>query len=331
MPGQLFSEGDTSAGFMYSDQLSKYLRTEVQPRTKFRQFADAKDHTDKGLHRGDKASWKVYSKIANQGGRLNEVTQMPESGFTESTKTLTVYEAGNSVPYTGKLDALAEHDVQTVIDKTLRDDCRKFHDIEVFNQFDNCALRVVPDSGTSTTALTLTTNGSATETNQVAFGTGHAKAVADLMKERNIPAFYGDDYVAITHPTTLRTFKNSLEAVKQYTETGLGHIFRGEIGRYESIRFVEQNFIPKGGAIDSVTFDPATGTADAWNGGDSSWIFFMGEDTVAEALVIPEEIRAKLPGDYGRSKGIAWYYLGGYGLVHDDATNCRIVKWDSAA
>jgi hypothetical protein len=57
----------------------------------------------------------------------------------------------------------------------------------------------------------------------------------------------------------------------------------------------------------------------------------MGGDTVTEAICIPEEIRAKIPGDFGRSKGIAWYYLGGFGLVHDDATNGRIVKWDSAA
>jgi len=57
----------------------------------------------------------------------------------------------------------------------------------------------------------------------------------------------------------------------------------------------------------------------------------MGGDTVTEAVCIPEEVRAKIPGDYGRSKGIAWYYLGGFGLGHPDAVNSRIVKWDSAA
>jgi N4-gp56 family major capsid protein len=311
--------------------LSNHLRVEVQPRVKFRQFCDAQDHTNKGLHRGDAARWNVYSKISNQGGRLSETQNMPESGFTVAQKSLTVFEAGNSVPYTGRLDALAEHDAVTIIDKTLRDDCRKFHDIEAWSAFDDCLLRVAPTSGTSTTAVTLTTNAATATTNNVEFGTGHVKAISDLMKERNIPAFMGDDYVAISHPSSFRTFKNSLEGIKQYTDTGLGHIFKGEMGRYEGFRFVEQNFIPKGGANDSTTFSPQTGTADAWNNTKSSWIFFMGEDTVAEAIVIPEEIRAKLPGDYGRSKGIAWYYLGGYGIVHDDATNSRILKWDSAA
>ena len=118
--------------------------------------------------------------------------------------------------------------------------------------------------------------------------------------------FVADDYGCITHPTTLRTFKNSLESIHQYTETGLVHIFNGEVGRYEGCRFIEQNFIPKGGALDSVTFDPWTGTADAWNNALSSWAFFFGADTVTEAVVIPEEIRAKIPGDFGRSRAIAW-------------------------
>lgn len=137
--------------------------------------------------------------------------------------------------------------------------------------------------------------------------------------------------MVVSHPSTYRTLKNSLETLHQYTETGLAHIFNGEIGRYESFRFIEQTFIPKGGAADSTAFDPWAGVADAWNNNLSSWAFHMGGDTVTEAVCVPEEIRAKLPGDYGRSRGIAWYYLGGFGLVHEDATNARIVMWDSAA
>ncbi|MDD5084201.1 MAG: hypothetical protein PHT88_04740 [Candidatus Moranbacteria bacterium] len=56
------------------------------------------------------------------------------------------------------------------------------------------------------------------------------------------------------------------------------------------------------------------------------------EDTVAEAIAVPEEMRGKIPTDYGRSKGIAWYFLGGFGLVHgSDQTQSRIIKWASAA
>lgn len=151
------------------------------------------------------------------------------------------------------------------------------------------------------------------------------------MRERNIPGYVDDDYIAITHPTTLRPFKNELETLNQYTSQGLMKIANGEVGRYEGVRFIEQTFVPKGGAIDSTTFDPYTRTADAWNNAKSSWCFFMGADTCNEAVVVPEEIRAKLPGDYGRSQGIAWYALTGFGLFHTTASQSRVVKWDSAA
>src|SRR6266566_3993160 len=82
-------------GFMYSDELSDILRQQVQPLTKFRQLADAQDGSKKGLNRGDKYHWNVYSNVSSQGGRLSETDPMPETAFTVSQKTLTILEAGN--------------------------------------------------------------------------------------------------------------------------------------------------------------------------------------------------------------------------------------------
>ncbi len=330
MAGQVWSIA-AEGGFLYSDELSEYLRMQVQPLTKFRQFCDAEDGTQKGLGRGEVFNWDIVSNIARQGRRLAEDQQMPESNVTISQGSLIVTEWGNSIPYTGKLEALAKHKIQHLIDKALKHDARKAFDIEAFLQFNQTPLRAAPTSGTSTTAITLTTNGSTVTTNNIALGTGHIKALSDTAKERNIPPYEGDSYFAISHPTTFRNLKNSLEGIHQYTQDGLNMIRYGEIGRYEDTRFIEQNNIPKGGAIDSTTFDAwSEQGGDPWNNGLSSWMFYFGSDTVTEAICIPEEIRAKLPGDYGRSKGIAWYALGGFGIVHSQPTNARIIKWDSA-
>jgi N4-gp56 family major capsid protein len=323
---------DADGGYMYEDELSDVLRTALQPLTKFRQFCEPdEDALNKGLHRGERFSWNVYGDLATQGRRLSELSPMPETSFSVSQSSLTVVEMGNSVPYTGKLTALAKHDVLRIINKALKNDARKAFDIEAWTQFNACKLRAAPTSGTSTTSVTITENASTATTNNVALGTGHVKAIVDEMRERNVPGFAEDDYVAISHPTTLRPFKNELESIRQYTNEGLTKVYNGEIGRYEGTRFVEQDFVPKGGAIDSTTFDPYTRTADAWNNAKSSWAFFFGADTVNEAVVIPEEIRAKLPGDFGRSGGIAWYYLGGFGLVNTEAAQARVIQWDSAA
>ena len=57
MTGQIWSVA-AEGGYLYSDELSDYLRLQQQPFTKFRQLCDAEDGTQKGLNRGEKFAWK---------------------------------------------------------------------------------------------------------------------------------------------------------------------------------------------------------------------------------------------------------------------------------
>lgn len=290
------------------------------------QFADVKDASQQGKGKGQTFTWDVVSNVSAAGGTLVETNTMPETQFTITQATLTINEYGNSVPYSGKLEALSKYEVRKPVMQALRNDAVKTFDRAAWSQFKATPLHVVPASaGTSTATLTLTTNGTATATNNIAFQKEHCKLVVDTMKERNIPAYTNDDYIGIAWPTTLRRLKNDLETIHQYTVPGIQLIFNAEIGRYENVRFIEQTNIPKGISSDG----GLTGTA--WTAGLSDWIFFMGEDTVAEGVAVPEEMRAKIPTDYGRSKGVAWYYLGGFGLVQTAQDQARVVMWDSAA
>lgn len=319
MSGQLWATA-TDGGYMYSDKLSSVLRTALQPATKFRQFCDAKDATPEGygktLHAGENFHWNVYLNVATQGTTLTETSTIPQTQFKVVQGTLTVTEYGNSVPYTGKLDDLSEHPVTEVIHRVLKNDARKAFDVAAHAQFNATPLIVQADGGTSTSDTVLYTNGTATATNSVHLGKEHVKDIIDTMKERDIEPYMADDYFCISHPSTLRSFKNDLESVHQYVDRGFQMILFGEVGRYEGCRFVEQTNIAK----------------QVPSAGVGGWAFFMGGDTVAEAIVIPEEIRGKIPTDYGRSKGIAWYGLEGFGLVHpgdssDNIGQVRILKW----
>ena len=314
MAGQVWLT-NSLGGYMWSPNLSKVLRHALQPLVKFRQFADIKDAAVQGKGKGQEYHWNVYSNVATQGTVLVETTTMAETNFTITQGTMTITEYGNSVPYTGKLDDLSEHPVREIIQKVLKNDAKKALDQAAYDQFNLTKLVVVPTGGTDTAAVTLTTNGTATLTNNVALGKEHVKNIVDLMKERNIPPYEGDDYFAIAHPTTLRNFKNNLESMKVYVQEGFQMIMNGEIGRYESTRFIEQTNIAKA----------------SWTNSKSNWAFFFGADTVAEGIAVPEEMRGKIPTDYGRSRGVAWYYLGGFGLVHQAAEGSRVVKWGSAA
>lgn len=315
MAGQVWAV-NSLGGYFYSRQLSNVLRGAVQPLTKFRQFCDVHDASQQGKKKGDTFTWDVYSDVATPGATLVETNTVPQTNFTIVQGTLTITEGANSVPFSGKLDNLSKFPVTQVIEKVLKNDCVKFLDGLANAQFNSTLLRAIPTGGTDTANVTIYANGTVTGTNNVAFNNAHAKSIVDQMKERNIPAYLADDYYAIAWPTTLRTFKNNLETIHQYSSTGLQLIMNGEIGRYENTRYVEQTNIAKAG----------------WTNGKSDWIYFFGNDTVAEAIAVPEEMRGMIPTDYGRSKGVAWYYLGGMGIVHAMlASNARIVKWDSAA
>ena len=314
MAGQIWVTNNLG-GYMWSPNLSKVLRQALQPLVKFRQFADVKDAAVQGKGKGQEYHWNVYSNVATQGTVLVETTTMSETNFTITQGTMTITEYGNAVPYTGKLDDLSEQPVKEIIQKVLKNDAKKTLDQAAYDQFATTPLRVIPTAGTDTSAVTLYTNGTVTGTNNIALGKEHVKSIVDLMKERNIPPYEGDDYFAIGHPTTFRKLKNDLEAIKQYITEGFQMIMNGETGRYESTRFIEQTNIAKA----------------TWTNAKSNWSYFFGADTVAEGIAVPEEMRGKIPTDYGRSRGIAWFYLGGFGLVHSAAANARILKWDTEA
>lgn len=314
MAGQVWAT-NSLGGYMYSGRLSKILRMQVDKMCKFRQFADAKDATANGKNKGATYNWNVYSRAATQGTVLVESTTIPETNFTITQGTLTMTEYGNSVPFTEKLDNLSEQSVKEIINKVMKYDATETLDLAAAAQFNATPLYVV---GTASASVVYTTNGTATATNNSALLKAHVKIIVDTyLKERNIPAFTGDDYCCMARPSTFSSLAGELESVFQYTPQGFQNIIKGEIGRYYGCRFIEQTNY----AAETTNFN-ANSKSDA--------AFFFGNDTVCEAIAVPEEIRGKIPTDYGRSKGVAWYYLGGFGLVHAGTTNARIIKWASA-
>lgn len=332
MAGQLWSV-NSLGGFFYSLNLSKDLRKAVAATSKFRQFADVRDAFGTVTRSGQTFTWDTVPMMSRASRALTETNTVPQGQHTILQGTLTMNERGFSVPYTGLLESLSQFSVRQPIMKVLKYDAQVDLDCLTWQQFNKTPLRVAATAAAD--SVTLTTNSTATLTNSVAMSTTNFKSIIDTMRGRNIPPYENGDYYAIARPLALRAIKNTLETLNQYTESGMSRIMNGEIGRYyENCRIVEQTTIPAGGAADSTTFDPFTDTADPWNtatpSGAGDWMFVFGEDTVCEAIHTPEEIRAKMPDDYGRSKGIAWYFLGGYGITHTDVTQARILKFDSA-
>lgn len=197
----------------------------------------------------------------------------------------------NSVPYSGKIESLSEHDIRKITFQTLKNDAVRTLDTKAYDQYDLAILSYV---ATSATARTLTESTTAVGTNNSGLVKLHVKRIADDLQERNIPVFDGENYVCISRPSTIREFRNELETIYQHTNPGYQRIIAGEIGSYEGIRFVTQTNV-------------AAAATGVWaSNNKSDYAFFFGGDTVTEAVACPEELRAKIASDYGRSKGIAW-------------------------
>ena len=317
MAGQEYGTASIG-GNLSMPYLTDWLRYVSQPMTRFRQLCDVKEAI--GTGKGNTFHWDQIANIATQGTTLVETDTMPASNFTVTKNTCIVYEFGNSIPLTRLLSEMSQHEVKEIIRKSLANDMAKTIDQYIFdNAIITTPLIYQADGGTDTDLIALMTDGTGDNANAAtcALNTDYVIQIVDSMKERNIPAFDGEDYVCIGHPSTFTHLRGQLLGVNQYTETGYGKVLNGEIGRFNGVRFVEQTHVAK-----------ATPT----NTGASGWAAFVGGEAVVEAISVPEEIIEKEVTDYKRSMGLAWYLIAGFAPAFphsysSGSANARIALW----
>lgn len=346
MAGQTYQNSSQ----FYGNQLSDVLRLAVEPLTKFRQVADSQ--ISSGRHRGNTFSWSIMGDIATPGGILSETVTMPVGTLTVAQGTLTVSEFGQALNWSRFLEDLSKFSIEDALGVALTNDCAKTLDRQVWGQFKQTALQIAATAGSSNSAVTLyagTSSGSGANnvsvTNNVAMTLAHVRAISNLMKGRNIPAYRGQDYYCIARPATFESLQSptssnnytntsgdNLQGVHQYTATGLRYIMEGEIGRYRNVRFIEQTNI--GAGIGNTGLDPTFYSTYSdmvpWTNAASDWAYFFGEDTVIEGIVVPEQLLVDIPHDFFRSKYLGWYYTGGFSLTQFQTVNSRVLWWNSA-
>jgi N4-gp56 family major capsid protein len=302
---------------MATPTLSEELRNDVQPVSRFTQFCDVEAAI--GKNNGETYTWNVYSDVADTAADivgLNENDKMPEGNYDVTQGSLTIKEFGKAVPYSGKFDDLSERPVREITNKSLKNHAARTLDRVAHAAFDATILNM---TSTSASAATLTDDGTPSGVASNALTKAHLRLISVTMEERNIPTFDGENYVGIMRPATFDPIGLELEGVHQYVDAGWNQIMNGEKGKYNGMRFVTQTNIE----------------SEGWTNTDAA--YFFGADTVTEAVACPLELRGKIADDYGRGKGIAWYYLGNFGITHADQTSAatkaqaRIIKWASTS
>jgi len=289
-------------GRLSTPHLSKMLRHRAQPFMRIRHLAEPMEGGET-TGRGDTLYFSKVGDIAVTGSSLVESATIPSGKPPITQGSVVMKEWGYQVPFTSKLGTLSEYDIKKLINKTLTNHAAK--------TLENAAgvaatSRLLKFSCTATAAGMMTTDGTFGATASFQMNLDHVKDVVDFFNKNSIPPFDSQgNYVCVATVAAMRGLRDSLESTLAYTESGQqakegGGIGRGlsklpgELGKFYNVRFM----------LATSFLSQAVGTST--NKGEA---LFFGGDALKEFAAINEEIRIKVPQDYDRDQGIAWYCM----------------------
>lgn len=283
------------------DYYSKEVLFQAQPRCKFLQFAKIK--RDLTAIRGKSIVFTKYNNLVGGGAIAENATLNPEA-MAASNITIPVTEQVNAVEITEMLARTALTDILEDSSKSLANNLAVVLD----KQFRDAAL--------STTNIKYG-NGAATAAAMTAASIFNAKTVKDAVETlaiNNAPKFDGEYYVCIAHPSQLRQLRDDSSWINANTYNGRRQLYKGEVGMYEGVIFIETTNMPKLTNAQVVTkygsFTPAFGCEAV----------IFGENAYAWAIALDVEFREDGVKELGRKRTIGWYGIWGTGLVEEG--NC---------
>lgn len=247
---------------------------------------------------------------------LIETERIPEDDFALTTTAVTIAEQGRAVPFTSFAQDLSHFDLDNQIQRTLRDQMQLAMDTKAATAFKTAQVKYIP---TGATSRTIDTDGTASTQATNNMNVWHAEEIRDYMFDTlHTPPLENDDYVGIFRTLGLRGIKRDPDFEEWHKYTDPSVKFNSEVGRMESIRFIESNHSQ---ALSKVGSSSVLGEG-----------VVFGADAVAMAEAETPELRANVPQDFGRSKAVAWYGQLGWKIIWDTANagEARIVHVTSS-
>jgi hypothetical protein len=225
---------------------------------------------------------------------------------------MSLTEYGDSIPFSEKLVHLGKININALVETALRNDMAKVLDSQAAAAFTSTTWKAVCETTASTVLTTTGTAGTAAVANP---SDKNIRDIIDEMKKANVPTLSNGKYMAILSTNAIRGIFDYFESKANFTTLGVAN--SGLVGEYYGcIMMEETNFLSN-----------IIGTGTVYGEG-----VVFGADAVREKIVVPEEIRIKIPTDYGRDRGIAWYYLGGTKLTwtHTADNEANVIHITSA-
>lgn len=308
---------DAPSGTYKNHKLSSSIRLAAIQDAKFMQFV--KPEPGYGRKMGESITITRVSNVSvPTSDVLVESDRIPEDSISLSTQAITVSERGRAIPFTSLSMDLGHFDLESAVQRKLRDQLKLSMDIAASAAFKEGQVKAIPTGVAATTFDTDGTPSSAAVSNLNVY---HVESIRDYMYSTLlIDPYVGDDYMCILITKAKRGLIRDpqWQDWKKYTDPSAK--FNSEIGRLENIRFVETNH--------TSALSDSKGTGSVL--GEA---VFFGADPVAMAVAKDPELVAKESEDYGRSKGVAWYGIYGFNQIWKDSANAgeaRVVHLTSS-
>jgi N4-gp56 family major capsid protein len=261
---------------------------------------------------GSSVIFTIFSELAAATATLTETSDVTPVAMADSQVTVTLAEYGNTVNTTAKLRGTAFLDVDATAANLIGYNAGLSIDTVV---------QTILAAGTN---VAYATGGASTPTARVDMAVDDILTANDIRKETaalrsaNVATFNGY-YMGYIHPDVsydLRKETGNASWNAPHVNIDTANIYNGEIGTFESVRFIET---PR-----AKVFTNAFNGAGAPGTGDAYCTHIMGRQALAKAYsaidgngVVPKVVRGPVVDSLLRFNPIGWYWLGGYGRFRE--------------
>lgn len=261
---------------------------------------------------GSSVIFTIFNELSVATSTLSETADLTPATMGDAQVTVTLAEYGNTVATTAKLRGTAFLDVDATAANLIGYNAGSSIDTVV---------QAVLGAGTN---VAYATGGAAVPTSTVTVKADAILTANDIRKQTaalrtaNVATFNGY-YMGYIHPDVsydLRKETGNAAWNAPHINVDTANIYNGEIGTFESVRFIETPRAPLSANASNGT--STTGTIDVYS------TLIMGRQALAKAYsaidgngVVPKVVRGPVVDSLMRFNPIGWYWLGGYGRFRE--------------
>jgi N4-gp56 family major capsid protein len=268
---------------------------------------------------GSSVKFTIFSELADATSTLAETTDLTPTTMADSQVEVTLAEYGNTINTTAKLRGTSFLDVDAVAANLIGYNAGSSIDTVVANVL-KAATNVIYGGGGSTTP-----SSNATVQAEDIIEANDVRIATAQLRGSKAQSFNGM-YMGFIHPDVSYDLRRETGAASwrdphNYVDTA--GIYNGEIGAFESIRFIETPRAP---------LDLTGGSASTV---DLYQTIIMGRQSLAKAHSItdgngayPKVVRGPVVDSLMRFNPVGWYWLGGYGIFRQAAI--RVINTSSS-